>query len=151
MEKKKYAEAQSELERAIDLDQNLPEAYFYRGYIFHMNERNQQLHRAVQEYSRALSLQPSLGDAYYHRAAARYDLGRYEDCLADLERAADLGLGTRRQLAYLRGIAHYALEEWEQALEAFRDYQRQGMPGEEAYDRTREFVAELEQRLGESQ
>jgi tetratricopeptide (TPR) repeat protein len=82
-----FAQAESAIDRALELDPALALAYVARG----------QLRRFQGDYlgadadlKRAIDLQPNLADAYFHRMFALGGLGRFVEARASLEKALEL-------------------------------------------------------------
>lgn len=79
-------EAQLEdLDKAIDLDPNLAEAYFMRGNLYAQNLPKQRggYEKAIADYTRCLEIKPNDAGARWNRAMHYPDIGRTDDAIAD--------------------------------------------------------------------
>lgn len=97
--------------------------------------------QAAEIYTRALQLYPDSPYLLRHRGHRYISLRRFEDAVADLQRAAQLSSGKRDEIEpdgapnalniptstlqtniyYHLGLAHYLLGDFEMALEAYRE------------------------------
>jgi tetratricopeptide (TPR) repeat protein len=118
------AQQQKDYSRAIDLvDKILAEdpanfiAFNLRGSAFmELGETD----KALADYTRAVELEPLFAHSLYNRGRLLRLQGRYEESMADLQRAADL---SPAEFGYRAngniGLIYYAQQEYEQALAAF--------------------------------
>ncbi len=84
----RYVEAEQLLEKAIQMDPDLAEAWNYLAYMW--AERGEKLERAMQYVEEALRREPDNGAYLDTRGWILYQQGRYADALRDLERAAQV-------------------------------------------------------------
>jgi TolB-like protein/Flp pilus assembly protein TadD len=75
------------LERALDLDPELPEALGAMGLTL---EAQDKVEEAIEYYERALAINPSLTDVRNWYASELSNLGRYNDAYRELEKAYEL-------------------------------------------------------------
>lgn len=91
-----YAIPVSDVNKAIELDPTLANAYFYRGWIAHEGYRDKRnrwhtdINSALEGYSRAIELDPDHARAYNNRGMAYLQRGKYEAALADFQRAVEI-------------------------------------------------------------
>jgi tetratricopeptide (TPR) repeat protein len=150
-----YVAARADLERALDLDNSLAEAYFQRALIHLKDRQRQQPRSAVNDLSEAITRKPDLADAYFYRGAAYHDLGEFEDAIRDLDRAASLrtdsnGFFYMSDLEFVRAECAYRLENWRVALESYARYQEGAGIGHKGYQRATERINECKGRLTEA-
>lgn len=84
----RWAEAETDLKRALDLSPDEPEALNYLGYGW--ADRGERLDEALGLLRRAVSLAPNSGHIIDSLGWTYFKLGRHEDALPHLERAAEL-------------------------------------------------------------
>jgi tetratricopeptide (TPR) repeat protein len=93
--------ALEDLDRALQLDAALADAYVLRGEIFFTaglaaginddhDRAGQAYARAVESFDRAIALAPDVPQTYVKRGHAHYELDQREPALADYNQAADL-------------------------------------------------------------
>lgn len=117
---KRLDEAIQEFRRVIGLDTTYAPAYNYLGHLY--AEKGENLTEAESLIKKALTLDPNNG--YFHDSLGwlYFKLGRYEQALAELERAVELledpivyeRLG---DLHYRMGNLNEAREYWQRALQ----------------------------------
>jgi tetratricopeptide (TPR) repeat protein len=91
--------------------------------------------KAIDHFDKALALQPQDAWAdWINRANALSDAKRYEEALADLDKAAALQPGSA-DLHYNRGIVYERLNELEKAKAEFREAYRKGLRSQQLYER----------------
>src|SRR5919205_355380 len=61
LEKKEYLRAFENFEKAVELDPNSPEAYYFRGRV-QLDDK-----KADADYTRAIELKPDYAEAYFQR------------------------------------------------------------------------------------
>lgn len=79
-------EAQLEdLNKAIELDINMAEAYLDRGnlYASHLPKQRGGYEKAVADYTRCLEIKPNDSSARWNRATYNASLGQYDQAIAD--------------------------------------------------------------------
>lgn len=75
------------------------------GVRYHSVKRSKE---ALEAYNQAIKSKPNHAMTYYNKGSLLYDLGRFEEALVALEKAADLGL-THPQLSNKISLAHWNL------------------------------------------
>ena len=109
-------EAISDLNEAIRLKPNYPEAYFLRGISNNSLGRHEE---AISDLNEVIRLKPNYSEAYSLRGISNNSLGRHEEAISDLNEAIRLKPNSA-QAYYLRGIVKGTLRKVEEAKE---DYQ----------------------------
>jgi protein O-GlcNAc transferase len=110
-----WAAAVEFFERSLAVAPNSPQAAFDLGNALQQLGRKEE---ALTALSGALALKADFWEALEARSAVYRDLGRIEDCLADLDRLAVVP--EWRALAwYNRGFTLVVARRWTQAVEAF--------------------------------
>lgn len=74
-QKKEYQEAINDYTKAIEINPDYADAYFYRGCAKH---KLKNYRGALADFSRAIQINPNYVDAYYYRGIVKDDLARYE-------------------------------------------------------------------------
>ncbi|MBN1471324.1 MAG: tetratricopeptide repeat protein [Syntrophaceae bacterium] len=85
---KKWDEALNAFDKAIKINPQNMEAYFYRGNIY---DELGDYKKAIVNYNRAIKLNPIYIDAYLYRGFAYNNLGQLKKAMADIKKAAKLG------------------------------------------------------------
>ena len=80
--------ARDAAQRAIALDENLPEGHYLMGQIYMDHDKD--FVAAQQEFERALALNDKAGRLYHHYGMWLGHLGRVEEALASLRRAREI-------------------------------------------------------------
>jgi tetratricopeptide (TPR) repeat protein len=112
MSRSKWDEALADLNRAIDLDHSLVEAYKKRARVF--MELKEPV-RATADLTAAVDVDPSDGEIYQLRGRARISRLLYDAATEDFSRALDC-LPNDPRILYDRAVAHALKEEWEPAI-----------------------------------
>ena len=116
-EAKEYQDAIYALNRVLELDPKLAEAYYNRGLTYGKLGNYQQ---AVADYTRAIELDPRFALAYGNRGVAYGELGNHNQAIADCTIAIELN--PKYPVAYnARGNAYNRLGNYQQAI---ADYTR---------------------------
>lgn len=84
----RWAQAEADLQRALELAPDEPEALNYLGYGW--VDRGERLDEALAMLRRAVALRPDSGHIIDSLGWAYYRLGRYDEALPHLERAVEL-------------------------------------------------------------
>jgi tetratricopeptide (TPR) repeat protein len=112
----KCDEALQYIDKALEMNRNLPIAWSIKGEALHRLNRFQE---AIECYSMAITLAPlDSSDAIFGRGLAYEDLGNYERALEEFEFFRSLypeGIVGR----YFEGVAHSNLGHYEQAMKTF--------------------------------
>lgn len=110
-----YTGAIATLNRAIELNPALLQAYLNRGYAYAATNNHQS---ALANYNTAIQVNSSSADAYYFRGEEYLQLGNYQDALTDYNKAIELD--PKRANAYLdRGFIYYELDNPKNAADDF--------------------------------
>ncbi|MDF0554072.1 TerD family protein [Kamptonema sp. UHCC 0994] len=116
LEKADYRGAIADFNQAVNINQNLPQAYLGLG-ISHSKLGNSQ--QAIQNYNQALKFNGNLADAYFSRGQAYYEIGNNQKAIADYEQT--IRLNPNYALAYLeRGAIRYQIGSKPQGFQDFR-------------------------------
>ncbi|HXG35960.1 MAG TPA: tetratricopeptide repeat protein [Dehalococcoidia bacterium] len=111
-----FRKALGEIEAAISLGPNYPEAHNNRGVA--LRRYLGQHEEALAAYERAIELRPDYAEAHYNRGVALANLERYEEALVAFGRAIELRPDFV-EAHYNQGLALGKLERYEEALEAY--------------------------------
>ena len=78
MEKEKYHEVISFCDKALKINNNLPEAYSFKGNaLYNLGEYND----AAESFSHAIEKEPNEAEHYYDRSWSYCNLDKYEDAI----------------------------------------------------------------------
>jgi len=102
-------------EAALEKDPKDFIAWVSRGILYF----NEDFEKAIESFSQALALRPFNGDQYYNRGRKFLSQDRYPQALADLTMSTHLDQ-TDAWKWHFRGVAHYFLDQYEEAIECFR-------------------------------
>jgi tetratricopeptide (TPR) repeat protein len=86
-DKKEYESSLLFCNKALDLDPNLPNAFFFRGLNNHELENYQD---AIIDYTVAVKLKPDFMDAYYYRAKSKQANNDFLGAVKDFNKAREL-------------------------------------------------------------
>lgn len=111
-----YSKAIEQLDAAIRLKDDYPNAYFNRGEIYFELGN---FASAIEDYSNAIELNPKDPQYYNSRAHSRFLLDEYEDALTDYKQATELGADSGAFQTDLAD-AYQFLGRWEEAAQAYR-------------------------------
>ena len=87
LEQKEYESSLLFCNKALDIDPNLPNAYFFRGLNNHALENYQD---AFIDFTVAVKLQPDFIDGYYHRAKSKQANNDFFGAAKDFNMAREL-------------------------------------------------------------
>ena len=90
----KYQDAIEDLDKAIELDPKLKNAYYGRGDVKYALGNFQD---AIEDYNKAIELKPDYAKAYYGRGATNLDLHNYIKAIKDFWLFLMLKIGFKRQ------------------------------------------------------
>ncbi len=90
----KYQDAIEDLDKAIELDPKLKNAYYGRGDVKYALGNFQD---AIEDYNKAIELMPDYAKAYYGRGATNLDLHNYIKAIKDFWLFLMLKIGFKRQ------------------------------------------------------
>ena len=108
-----YPKAREAALQALELDENLAEAYTSVAWVKYRYERD--WFGAETDYNWAIGLNPSYATAHQWYGALLRDMGRFDEALAQLERARELNpfsLSINTSIAYL----YYFARQYDQAI-----------------------------------
>ena len=125
IEQKDYDQAIVNLTRAIRLDINFSEAYYYRGdayyynfrklFVEQMNEKKAILDLAIADYTQAIMLDPNYVEAYLNRGNAYSYKGNVDQDIADCTQV--IRLDPNYTIAYFsRGNAYFIKGDYDSAI-----------------------------------
>jgi tetratricopeptide (TPR) repeat protein len=107
------------VQKALDLDPDLPEAYLARGRLLWTPANHFPHDKAIQEYRRALALNPSLDEARNQLAVVLGHVGLLDEALQELDKA--LAANPNNNLARFRvGEVLFFEGRYEEAITALR-------------------------------
>jgi len=86
-DKKEYESSLLFCNKALDIDPNLPEAYFFRGLNNHELENYQD---AIIDFTVAVKLKPDFLDAYFYRSKSKQANNDFIGAAKDLNKAREL-------------------------------------------------------------
>lgn len=112
LELRRYEDAMSNLERAVQIDPKYPEAWLERGKAL---EKLQKYEEALRSYDEAVKLQSDYSEAWYNRAIMLSELKRYEEALISLNKAVKYQ-PNYPEAYYFRGILLDKMQRDEEAL-----------------------------------
>jgi tetratricopeptide (TPR) repeat protein len=112
-----YDEASTNVERAIQLDPDLADAYVERGAIKGVRG---QCEAAIQEFNRALGLNPRLPRAYSDRGNCYWNLKNVNQAIQDYTASIALD-STQAEVFATRGMAYGRLGEWPESETDLRE------------------------------
>jgi serine/threonine protein kinase/Tfp pilus assembly protein PilF len=108
-----YPEAKQAAQMALELNENLAEAYTSMAWVRYHFERD--WFGAETDYNWAIGLNPNYATAHHWYGALLRDMGRFDEALAELERARELNpfsLAVNTSIAYL----FYFARQYDQSI-----------------------------------
>lgn len=118
--KGKYKDALRDFDKAIDLDPDYMQAYYFRAFA-HQREGNHQ--RAIEDFTTALTMTSDtneMASIYYSRGRANKELKRYDDAYSDYGEALSLKPDDA-DYYYSRALLHHQRKDNDAAI---ADYSR---------------------------
>jgi TolB-like protein/class 3 adenylate cyclase/Flp pilus assembly protein TadD len=109
-------EVKSNIDRALAIAPDLPEAYLALGMFYYWGQRD--FDSALRELDRAIELQPSNSDSWSFRAAIYRRRGEWRRSLAEWERALELNPRDSSTPTEI-GNSYLCLRRWSDAEHAF--------------------------------
>jgi serine/threonine protein kinase/Tfp pilus assembly protein PilF len=126
-EKQWEEKASVEIQKALSLDQDLPEAHLALGRLLWTPGNRFPHEKAIEQYRRALASNPNLDEAQNYLALVYNHVGAFDDALKELQKAVAINPGN--------GLAQFRIAEtllfqgkYEQALTGFRSTPRDVNP-----------------------
>ena len=104
-------DAIKELNKAIEFDPNLTEAYLNLGHAYSQIGRYQ---KAIESYDKGIDLNPTIALAYDNRGAAHHNLGQILLAIYDYDKALELD-PTLSKVYFNRSIAYSQLGRHEES------------------------------------
>lgn len=105
--------------RAIELDANVPRAYFIRGFIY---ESQRQHEPAIADYTTGLKMDPTAVGVYDRRGGEHFKLGHFAESIADFDKFIQLD-PEQEPRHWKRGIAYYYAGRYAEGRKQFEHYQ----------------------------
>jgi len=112
----KYKEAITAFNKSIELNPNIFEAYFGRGFAYHCLN---QYERAIRDYNKTIEMDPNIFEAYFARGLAYADLRQLKEAMQDYNKT--IAINPNCTVAYYnRGVVYVHLEDGEKAKDDFK-------------------------------
>lgn len=112
-----FAKGKVYLDKAIELDKNLPECQFQLAGISYW--QNWDIPATLKHLNKAIELRPAYADAYQVLAATISMEGKFEDALSYIDKAIELDPLSPMNF-YVRGLIFYLQEDFIQAISYFK-------------------------------
>ena len=100
--------------KAIEMDHNFSEAYFYRGRMYGLML---EFEKAKKDFDKAIELNPNYAEAYYYRSCS-YDFSDYEHQIKDLTKAIEINPNFVEAYKF-RGAVYNYICEYDKAINDF--------------------------------
>ena len=113
--KKDYQGAIADYSKAIEMDSNFADAYFYRGYAKNTMKDYQ---GAIADYSKNVELDPKSIDGFIDRGDVKYILKDYQGAINDFTNAIELDK-TDYAIYFKRGLAKFDSTIYSASIEDF--------------------------------
>lgn len=115
MEKEKYHEVISLCNKALKINNDLPEAHSFKGNaLYNLGEYND----AAESFSHAIEKEPNEAEHYYDRSWSYCNMDKYEDSIVDINKALEIEPKTSA-FYYDRGRFEYWAERYKDAVTSF--------------------------------
>ena len=115
MEKEKYHEVISFCDKALKINNDLPEAYSFKGNaLYNLGEYND----AAKSFSHAIEKEPDEAEHYYDRSWSYCNMDKYEDAIVDMNMALEIEPKTSA-FYYDRGRFEYWADRYKDAVISF--------------------------------
>ena len=112
MEKEKYHEVISFCDKALKINNDLPEAYSFKGNaLYNLGEYND----AAESFSHAIEKEPDEAEHYYDRSWSYCNMDKYEDAIVDMNKALEIEPKTSA-FYYDKGRFEYWAERYKDAV-----------------------------------
>ena len=112
MEKEKYHEVISFCDKALKINNDLPEAYSFKGNaLYNLGEYND----AAESFSHAIEKEPDEAEHYYDRSWSYCNMDKFEDAIVDMNKALEIEPKTSA-FYYDRGRFEYWAERYKDAV-----------------------------------
>jgi tetratricopeptide (TPR) repeat protein len=121
----KYDDAIRELDRALAMNGNLAEGYYFRGNAY---DEKGNLDRAIEDYDAALRIKPDYINALNDRGIAHRNKGNYDKAIEDYDAALKIkpdfhyALCNRGAAYYRKGNPDRAIEDYNAAIRIKPDF-----------------------------
>ena len=115
LEKEKYHEVISFCDKALKINNDLPEAYSFKGNaLYNLGAYND----AAESFSHAIEKEPNEAEHYYDRSWSYCNMDKYEDSIIDINKALEIEPKTS-SFYYDRGRFEYWAERYKDAVISF--------------------------------
>lgn len=114
------AQALSLANRAVELDPQDLQGFYFRGQLHEMQGRHRQ---AIADYDAVLKLKPDAVEIYNRRGGEHFKLGHIEASIADFDRAIELNPGQEPH-HWQRGISYYYAGLYRKGRAQFQSHQQ---------------------------
>lgn len=112
MEKEKYHEVISFCDKALKINNDLPEAYSFKGNaLYNLGEYND----AAESFSHAIEKEPDEAEHYYDRSWSYCNMDKFEDAIVDMNKALEIEPKTSA-FYYDRGRFEYWAQRYKDAV-----------------------------------
>ena len=108
-------------EQGVALDSSIPQTHWSLGYVHLMNKRHDQAEKAASE---SIRVAPNYADGYGLLALIHNNLGNADKALDYATRGMQLNPYYTWDYLYNLGRAHYALDNYQQAIDALEKAQQ---------------------------
>ena len=130
--------------RAIELDPNMPRAYFAKGSLLLASGQHRE---ALSVFQRAVELAPNYADGYAQWAFAQVKAGEHLQALESIENSVALNPLSTALYQYVQAIALFHLERYEEALSLLES----SVTRNPAFDRVQLMLAATHAYLGNAE
>src|SRR3954468_5128504 len=107
------------LDRAIKVDPQRFDAYFFRAQIFAIQNKTE---RAIENYTKVIELEPKASTAYHERGWEEFKLNKLDRAIEDFNRYIQLE-PQQEPFHWWRGIAYYYAGQYELGRKQFELHQ----------------------------
>ena len=111
----KYQDAIEDLDKAIELDPKLKNAYYGRGDVKYALGNFQD---AIEDYNKTIELKPDYLDAYNNRGVAKANLDNFQEAIEDYNKVIEL-MPDCAIVYLLRGATNLDLHNYIKAIKDF--------------------------------
>ncbi|MDR2905285.1 MAG: tetratricopeptide repeat protein [Helicobacteraceae bacterium] len=116
---KDYQTAISDYTKAIQIDPNNADAYYFRGFAYYKIFGD--LDKAIPDFTKAIKIDPNNARAYVSRGNVYDSLGDHNKAIADYTKAIEIDPNNVASAYSLRGSAYANLRDYEKATKDARE------------------------------